>query len=104
MEIETIEVKLPDKKNSSQKILVELTVKEDSDPQLEFLKQKASNYPRLFILAMKYLWLMASRTPLERFFFYKKKEELNLITKQYFLPKLNKMLTCLVLERGVETA
>ena len=53
------------KKNSSQKILVELTVKEDSDPQLEFLKQKASNYPRLLILAKKYLCLMASRTPLD---------------------------------------
>ena len=74
MEIETIEVKLPDKKSSSQKIFLELMVKEDSDPQLEFLKQKASNYPRLFILAMKYLCLMASITPLERFFFYKKRK------------------------------
>ena len=48
--------------------LDEPKLKEDSDPLLEFWKQKASNYPRLSILARKYLCVQATSTPSERVF------------------------------------
>ena len=102
MEMEEIEVKLPDKgkpqsdhdvrpkkrkrislesddedsssawdvsaKKELEHYLDELKLKEDSDPLLEFWKLKASNYPRLSVLARKYLCVQATSTPSERVF------------------------------------
>ena len=67
--METIKVKLPDKKSSSQKIFLELMVKEDSDPQLEFWKQKASNYPSNEVSLFEGI-----KNSFSKFLFYKKEQ------------------------------
>ena len=41
---------------------------EDSDPLLDFWKRKESIYPRLSVLARKYLCIQATSTPSERVF------------------------------------
>ena len=83
MEIVTIKVKLQDRKKLQSEDLSRLNSKGGFWSTGWVL---ASNYPRFFILAMKYLCLMASRSLSERFFFYKKKEQTDPEHKMIILP------------------
>ena len=51
-----------------ERYLNEPKLSEDSDPLLDFWKKKETEYPRLSILAQKYLCVQATSTPSERIF------------------------------------
>ena len=51
-----------------QNYIDEPKLNKDSDPLLEFWKLKKFQYPRLSILARKYLTVQATNTPSERVF------------------------------------
>ena len=55
-------------KKELQKYIDKPKLKKDSDPLLEFWKLKKFQYPRLSILARKYLTVQATNTPSERVF------------------------------------